>query len=242
MQLQGHLHSLFCTYLLVLGTGSFAAVPESDVNYTQVLEKRVKADWYCSFPTPKAVLVGFLIGDDGKIYNVRVKQSSGDNQVDAECLEAVCGVSPVQLSPGRRITGDLTAVELTFHRDDSAEKAADNLAVVNYFKKHPNLQSKYVAIHLIPVDVLKRFPTAFSQDQIRSESNLRLIAIDGYPHKQGEEWLPSQPHSYSEIIKEVYARWALFFQCNHTPTRQDILKESNKIKRAALPAAISPAL
>jgi hypothetical protein len=229
---------LFCLLVfvncIVVGAGAFAAVPESDTNYLKLLEQRAMANWRCSSTDPKPVAVGFFVADDGKIYNARIKQSSGDNQTDAECLEAVCSLAPLELNPGRRITGDLTQVELTFQKVAS-EPISNNVEVANFFKKHADLRSRFIAIHLIPTNLLKRAANGLTPDQVDSENNLRLIPVGESTENKSENQL-SKIHSYSGSLKEVYARWAAFLSENPKPTKLQILRQAADIERDSLPA------
>ena len=63
--------------------------------YVENLENNVYKNWCCSNKNfPNRTIVTVDIADDGLIYNPRLQESCGDPQLDAECIEAVCGSSP----------------------------------------------------------------------------------------------------------------------------------------------------
>ncbi len=211
-------------YFLVNGLASAAADYESDPNYLTMLEKSAKANWRCSEKDPKAVTITFFVADTGQIYNAQIEKPSGVTQADAECLEALCETAPVSLNPARHLTGNLVQVEMTFQKLDG-KPLTENSEVVSYFQKHPDLKKNYVAIHLLPVDILKRNIAGITKEEITSPSNLRLIQIE-----PADSDSSSKSRLYSSAVKSVYANWGAFFERNTKPTKAQVESKSAEIE------------
>ncbi|CAN5624726.1 hypothetical protein BH10CYA1_BH10CYA1_42800 [soil metagenome] len=227
MKLLGCLFLLFAISILVTVLArDVATATESDTNYLTTLEKTAKANWRCSEKEPKPVTITFFVAQTGQIYNAQVKTSSGAAQTDAECLEALCELAPVSLNPARHLTGDLTQVEMTFQKSNS-QPLIENSEVLSYFSKHPDLQKNFVAIHLLPVDILKRKITGIRKEDITSPSNLRLIQIG-----PSESSADNESNTYSRAVKTVYANWGAFFEVNPKPTKAQVDKKSSEIESA----------
>jgi hypothetical protein len=215
---------IFAKSVLLNGPICTAAVPESDTNYLALLEKSAKSNWRCSEKEPKPVTIVFFVADTGQIYNAQITKSSGVDQTDAECLEAVCELAPVTLNPARRVTGDLTQVEITFQKSTN-QTLIENSEVVSYFQKHPDLQKRFVAIHLVPFDILKRKISGLTKESICAHSNLRLIQAEAT--NTNDRLKP-----YSNSLKSVYATWGAFFEHNSKPRKAQVDKKAFEIERA----------
>lgn len=69
------------------------------------VQKLISANYSCSVPLRDDFTeLSFAVGDDGVIYDPEILHSSNNDQHDAECLEALCGLSPLKClgNPSRR--------------------------------------------------------------------------------------------------------------------------------------------
>jgi TonB family protein len=135
------------------------------------LEQRIYADWspFLTPVTDEALLQG-SIGNDGRLYDVEVLQSSGNLQFDADCLQAVLGAAG--FAPRENaVPGVLTHTSWVFNPSTRCGHLA---SAITQHAVHAGL-GQYVSIYRIPLDVLKRYPGLFSEKELLSDSNVIQI-------------------------------------------------------------------
>ena len=148
------------------------------------------------------------VADDGKIYDPEINPSSGDHQIDADCLQAVLGAGRFQPRKDGN-TGDLRRVVIDFL---PTQKVKQTDVVDRYFAEHPE-ESHKTATWKIPVDVLTRYPGRYKETEIISTSNIRTI----------------KPQTATNGIKVIYAKWQAFFEANPEASRAEIDKFSSSL-------------
>lgn len=99
------------------GTGGAVMAPEFVAYYGLMLE-RIRDAWVWTGRRPDLeVTVGFRVGANGTLSDIRVVRPSGDRSYDASVMRALRGASPLPPPPAayRRDFGD---VELVFQPAD----------------------------------------------------------------------------------------------------------------------------
>ena len=183
----------------------------------------LETSWSRSRPYPdEYVEIDFCIGDDGKIYEPVIAHQSKDSQYNAECLEALCSLSPVsstssnstcQLQHGRIRFGEKKA-------DGGFEPKYDGSDSREYLRSHPqpsNPDAAFVVVHRIPLTILSRYPNYFTKDEIISPNNLIEIRTDA----------ADTPPGYIRRIGNLYAYWAQLF-AEQNVTKEQILHRAQK--------------
>lgn len=221
---------LLMQQLPVKASGQAPVAPSSSEEVNKVLG----STWSSSRPLlGSPTEITFVIADDGKIYEPRITRFSQDDQYVAECLEAVCGLSPVHSKPSFGPYLEHFTEVFGYKRNDFGGRfdsflkpAFDGSDVKEYLNTHPqpkNADEAFVLIHKIPLSVLIRYPGLFTKDELLSQSNLMEIKIRKWPGEEADQngQRRSAP-SYVDAIAYRYAYWGDFFR-NPNLTRLSIL-------------------
>ena len=210
----------------------------SSTNATiNAVDHGIASSWSSSRPCRSPITVYFCIGDDGKIYEPRIDRSSGDDQYDAECLEAVCGLSPV--APEREnYTAHLQQENVTFGSSVSPfcpKPKYDGGEVKVYLSKHSQpairetwtFPTGFVIVHKIPLYVLNRYPGFFTEEELRNSSNLIEIPF------MKEDWNANHlTVPYVSPVGSLYAYWGQLFKRKNV-NKEDILNWAKGAERWA---------
>jgi hypothetical protein len=215
---------------IMLQGGMFIKYNTSKPPMTRYVDERIRLDWSCSSPiSDKHTEIRFFTADDGKIYNPEIGHYSGDDQHDAECLEAVCGMSPV-LSQSYNPIAKLQNWIIPFGEKYGLIPKYDGKDVIDYRASQPQPaepDERFIVVHKIPLDVLNRYPQFFSKDDLLSTKNLIEIRIEHPaepPDKDGQK--PIQP-AYVQRVGNLYAAWGELFK-KQGVTKKDILEWAEK--------------
>lgn len=198
--------------------GNVIAPERSDLDN---LRKRIYADWAPSKkPAEKETVYITISGNsEGKLYDVEIEKSSGNRQLDADCLQAVMGAScscPLNICPE-----DLDHFTCKF--DSKTPIGHEEEGISKYFLKNQNEKNDYIAFYRIPLDVLKRYPGLFSKNELLEESNIGLIKAISPEDPELPFWVKQQ-------LKILYQRtWVPFFLSHPKPTKQQIIDLRNKL-------------
>ncbi len=207
----------------------------SQVHYA--VEKGLASNWSSSRPcTGYPPLIKFLIGDDGKIYEPEIQCYSADDQYDAECLEAICGLSPVcKMQNDINCTAGIEHFSQEFGVKGGLQPSYDGSDVNEYLRAHPEPADKhdaFVVVHRIPLSVMDRYPGMFTKEELRGQSNLMEIPVgfgDNRADKQGIRL--SVPH-YVTGIANLYAFWDQLFKTSNV-TKDAILQWAQRAHKNA---------
>lgn len=168
------------------------------------------------------VTVSFMTSQDsGGVYDATVERSSGDPQLDAECLEAVCTCIPRAVNASR--TGLLKKRIVDFS-DLHTDAPIIWHEVDDYFRKHPDQLGKVVLVHRIPLAARKLYPDVLPLEELHSVSNLMPIKLD-----TGE---PSSDHEpgFVQVIRHAGTCWYYFFREESHPIKGSFLSCAGKIE------------
>lgn len=188
---------------------------------------RINKSWSCSRHVGGDTGIEIIVSDDGKIYEPRIVQSSGDPQHDAECLESICGTCFVDTSISNP-TFRISHYTMYFNNDNGLFPAYKNdMGIQNYRLHHPTPSKPefdYVLIHRIPLAVLTRYPGVFSEKELLDESNLVSIKC-GRVDANGQS--PHGEPSFSDFLALYYGPWRQFFQRKNA-TKDEILEHAKQ--------------
>lgn len=213
---------------LALSTPAFKA-------YHKEVEKRI----YKNLVDPNSnsegrggVISGFVLKKDGKIRDVSIGQSSGKNASDFACFEAILGSSPLSPAPSPESQRDQW-IRIDFFESrtpyfESAIKKAE-LTTEDFYKNNPSLKTTAVPLHLIPLDVLTRYPGLFSEKELVGLGNLKAIPIKGLISID-EEATTRRSLGNSHIVN-FFQEWEKFFETNKSPTKTDILSFRDELTK-----------
>jgi len=182
----------------------------------------IRSSWCSSreSPTDLGTAICFTVGDDGKIYEPSIQGSSSDPQFDAECLEAVCSLSP--LAKRENETGDLGHLSIQLGRKGAAVPIhpAFSGAETLKFIKSLNLgeDDHFVVVHKIPLFVLTRYPGMFSKDELLNQKNFVTMRFDK----------DAKTPEYVKKISDFYAQWSALFS-QDSVTKEQILHRAKNI-------------
>jgi hypothetical protein len=198
-------------------------------------KKALASSWSSSRPCiggPPGIR--FLVGDDGKVYDPEMMRYSGDDQYDAECLEAICGLSPIaKADTDINTTARIEHFFEEFPVKEGLQPSYDGSDVNEYLRTHPQPAAKhdaFVVVHRIPLSVLDRYPGMFTKEELQSQSNLMEIPVgygDNRPDKQGIRVVV--PH-YVIGIANLYAFWGQLFKNPHV-TKDEIRQWAKRAHR-----------
>lgn len=183
---------------------------------------RVYSNWVPSISTGSRVcaLSGKIVRE-GKIYDVTIKESSGDAQFDADCLQALLGAFPSE--PIAAVDdGKLWSQDFSFSSQTKSVHKRSGIA--DYFNAHPNEKQKFIAFYRIPIDVLNRYPGLFTEDELQNDDNVGLIQSIPESVTKVNKIQPALSGTGLRELEVVYqSEWPRFYLEHPSPTKQQIL-------------------
>jgi len=184
--------------------------------------------WRCSEglkPNTEPTL-DFLVADNGFIYNPKISQYSGNEQHDAECLEALCDLSPIDCSSGRTYSS-LMAERII----ESFIPSGGAPEIAEYRKTHPDCRDS-VILHKIPPSLARRFPEIISMDEVCSPENLYAVKVDITDHTEDKEGkrVTGEPR-YAQAIRSINDHWKLhLFDYGSPPTKRLVQELASQVE------------
>jgi hypothetical protein len=189
-------------------------------------ERVLKSNWSCSqLLSGKLCEIKIAVADDGKIYDPEILHSSSNDQFDAECLEAICSVAPLEEEWQH---GFLDGYVVKFLPEKTAKQLPvkyleigpkyQGIDVIEYSKQTPqslNPHEKTVFVHKIPLSVLVRYPGLFKESELLCKNNL-IAVYCGQSVFDEKENTVSPPPNYLFKVANLYFQWARFF-LDHKP-------------------------
>lgn len=164
----------------------------------------------------KTVVAQLSVTDSGQVILPRIFQSSGDLSIDFAVLEAVCSLAPLPGLPAELTSGfEPATIEVRI----DAKRAP---LVNSEFRKLSCEQPYVYACHRIPLSVLYRYPGLFSDKELRSISNLRILETQEPDAQQAFR-------SSQTLLFEHYKQWCGFFNNKKVVTREDLIEFSRPL-------------
>ena len=186
------------------------------------LYKEIQANWHSSRRTSCTNTISVTIDDTGKIHDPIVEMYSGDDQFDAECVEAICSSSPIQRTAKNK---DIKGLLIQFGEHGSRKfhkglTAPDIDAFLNTNTK----DERFVLVHKIPLSVLSRYPGYFKESELINQNNLLQIEVGPEPPK--DRWTNRK---YIISIAKLYLGWDQLFR-KKPVSKQAIIDQAAKAK------------
>jgi hypothetical protein len=160
-------------------TSQLPLVTYSRINYpsktARAAENQLKKTFRCSqLPDKTFTEIRYIVGEDGRIYEPEITCFSGDDQFDAECLEAVCNLHGLPASGIGRFS--LSHIRQRFGKGDPESYIQGSKApeVAEFLKAHP-VSKGDVVVHKIPLSVLSYYPNLFKFEELTSPDNLMIL-------------------------------------------------------------------
>jgi hypothetical protein len=210
------LNKIFSVIVLCALSSSLAFANSIVPKFVQTNELRLNQD-VLELWTPRAngmaalPCIGFDLNDSGEILNAFVVKSSGVYQIDADCLEAVCSLSPTPIGNSH---GYISHMEIDFTKLQKLE----DLKKSQPLRQFKNLANGVVFIHRIPLPVLKRYPGIFTEPELLDSSNLCQISVKP---------IVGRPYWTTQIQNHLQA-WSDFYRLHEHSDRSEILDYSRK--------------
>jgi TonB family protein len=204
---------------VTLGTPEFRAF-HKDVEKRLYKNTTLPATTSDSSPQYKGVIASMVVETDGKIRDVSLSESSGKDAADFACLEAILTASPLPLSSSiksrQHMQVDFYESRMPYFQ---IEKGPFNSE--QFFASRLDLKEKAVALHLIPVDVLQRYPGLFTVKELDSADNLKALPLEGLI-EVGSKYT-TQRFLANPKVKGFFADWENFYSTHGTPTKAEII-------------------
>lgn len=230
---------LVAILVITSGSGAFAKQDDSPplciglrgvTSPTELeVKKKLAQSWSSSKNASSKASVQFAVGDDGKIYEPEIIHSSGDDQFDAECLEAVCSMSP--LNPRQNITAQMTHFIKNFGPKGDSDLQKSHYVgtdVQQYLRTHQQSSDSaipFVLVHKIPLSVLWRYPKYFTQAELINPGNLLELKVRDDPNHR------TSPAQFLSTEANLYAYWDCLFK-QPKVTKTDIVQYAKGSLRA----------
>jgi len=188
-------------------TGVLTTVPRPE--YYVLPDAKYQLELFRGYWTPSqknvSTQISYVTSEDiGGVFNAEITHSSGDAQLDAECLEAVCMTPPEACASYR--TGNLVKRIADF---SGMQPYGPINEISRYLKDHPNTTG--VVIHEIPLAVASAYHyyKLVSENELRSQENLCVIDRVDYQAK----------------IRHIAASWNYFFEKHPTTTSREEIND-----------------
>lgn len=169
-----------------IGLGCYPAIASSDEPGTvraecslkffksptrQAADNELKKTFRCSKTLDKGYMdVRFSVGEDGRVYDPEITHYSGNDQYNAECFEAICGLQYLPAYKSSRMHLD----HISKRFGEYGLVGANAPEIAEFIKTHP-LKTGAVVVHKIPLSFLSRYPGLFTLEELTSPSNLMVI-------------------------------------------------------------------
>ncbi|HEY9778430.1 MAG TPA: TonB C-terminal domain-containing protein [Planktothrix sp.] len=209
---------------LLYSTGANANTPVITSPEMQEFRERIYDDWCPSkaMPVGTHVDIACSIASDGKLYDVKLEHSSGDAQLDADCVQAVLGVSAFRPMHGLVREGELCLTQIYF--DSTTRVGHKNSGIAKYFAAHPEHEADRTAFYKMPLDVLERYPGLLTEDEVLADGNIGNFifskdVLDGPNHG------PGLSDNTVDQLRIVYQGiWIPFFLKFPSATKEQVLE------------------
>lgn len=212
---------------------SFTHGPYRPTRAQKALKKGISSYWDSSRDTKSWVTIEFVMADDGKLYEPRISHYSGDDQYDAECLEAICASLPLALEECESGSIMLKHFIENFGKESPLTKymytaAYNGHDIKRFLANNPqptDPQERFVVTHKIPLSVLDRYPGLFSREELFSAENLMKMSV-GNPDPPDENGHRGST-MYMSRIPVYYSFFEHLFKENKNVTRESLWQCAN---------------
>lgn len=197
------------------------------VEYDNTVKKRILGNYVApteAYPHPNGIQATVRILRDGTIGSVKLMFARRDPEIQFSLLEAIYSCAPFPPVPEYEDGVSKFARDQNFVLDLSklenlgpalAQTQNVDLPVV---KRHPR---DTVTLHLIPLDVLNRYPGVFSRSELLATENLKLLP------KATSLNYTSYPVP-SKNVMSFFKAWEGFFSTHPKASREEIMSAKER--------------
>lgn len=207
--------------------------------YYDLLNRRIYGNQASTgFIPSTSVILTMRVLPDGRIRDLVLGPSSGDDSTDFACMEAALSVSPfagpeqeiARLNDGKAANAKFVEVHFFKTRYPSYFKipAEQRSTEEKFFEKNPTYRGKAVAIHVIPLDVTSRYPGLFSLVELSSTENIRAIKTKGLFTSAGGHGRRSL--SNPEVLA-FFKAWEDFFEKHASPDKETVIAQKDHLMK-----------
>lgn len=210
----------------------------SYIEYTRSVQERIFSNYVPvseDYPHPNGMRANVKVMRDGKISSAKLTFMRKDPDSEFSLLEAIYSSSPLPPVPEYESRGVKFARDQEFTLDLSELKkksigqAKPQTPGAGHAVEKLN-PKETVGLHLIPLDVLNRYPGLFSRSELMASNNIATLSKDGlivYP----EAYHPAP----SKKLMSFFRAWESFF-VDHPEkvTREEVLAFKETARTALL--------
>lgn len=201
----------------------------TDIEYDKSVLRRLQANLQMigssEAKTKSAVI--FHIEKDGAISNVTFFPS-GTLNADLAAVEAVLSSSPLPAPPK---TKDLDYYNGAPGRLDFGEPIVDQ-AVKVFYSGHPELKGNVELLHLLPTDILNRYPGVCDAKEIFGCDNLMPVKVKDVRRPSNKvEALSATEFLQGTELSSFFEEWNRFFRTHPITTRSELFAEAARLRK-----------
>jgi hypothetical protein len=197
----------------------------------KALEKGMRQTWRSSHPLKSgSVSIECDVTDEGTIYNPDITLFSGNDQHDAECLEAFCGLSPLDHGSiwGMNLTSEHISETFGVTIPPSITPSKDAPEITHYLREYPASDGS-VIVHKIPPFILSRYPDLITKEEFSSPENLIRIAPDVAKKPIDSIGRRLSQPDYVWAVRAINGWWSKHLQDSGPVTRKTILEHAESV-------------
>lgn len=165
------------------------------------------------------VSAAMLVLPDGRLRDIRLVGKSKNIADNFAILEAVYASSPVPWEPLKTSNPHGPSKTIERPRQLNIEFGFGNKGSRSHKNRnHESQKGASVALHLIPADVLTRYPGLFSASEIGSKDNIYMLQTEGLMGSA-----PSGTRLSNRKVLEFFSSWEKFFANHRSASREEVL-------------------
>lgn len=201
--------------------GRMIDVPAAKV--INAAQERILSNVVVTHHYPKRMRASFRVMNSGRIDDVKLSFINKDPESALSLLEAIHGSSP--LPPFTDTNGDLLRSIEVFLDLDKLQKNSRNGMTEGQRNSAEKLK-----VHLIPIDVVNRYPALFSRSELTGATNLAELPSNALIVDQDN--VHPGP---SKKLMDFFRAWERFFS-DHPKgaTRTEVLEFKERVKTALM--------
>jgi hypothetical protein len=214
---------------------------ETDEKYDKSVRNRILDNWSAYSPKDDldSAIAIFTIESSGKIRHVQLQRPHGRPEDIYAAVDAILSTSPVEPVPqtssgSEYYSGQAPGKILFDQKANQLSVAATTADTENFLNKRTSLRGKAVVLHIIPIDVLKRYPGIFEPQELHGEVNivsLPLSVFNASLRDTQNHFLPAEELFKEKSLLNFYSDWEAFFNAHRSATKAEIVDMGQKMRR-----------
>lgn len=212
---------------------------QTDAKYDESIRHRILDNWsaYSSKDDLDSAIAIFNVESNGKIRDVQLQRPHGRREDIYAAVDAILSTSPVEPVPqtpsSKMYSGQAPGKILFDQKLNELPVATTTADSENFLKLHPSLRGKIVILHIIPVDVLKRYPGIFQPQELHDEANivaLPLSILNSLFQNNLNHFVPAAGLFKDRAVLNFYSDWEAFFETHTSATKSELVEMGRKMR------------